>query len=141
MKTLILTTALALGVTPALAQQTAPQPTKGGSQSSTPTTGDVSASTYGSGTSTPDSVAVSGGGTANAGNGGTASTDSTARFNENTARQRSVATARDDDERARSRTTTRVQRDGDVRSKSMSIYKQRGEKPVIDRQSTTTPPQ
>ena len=70
--------------------------------------------------------------------GGTATTDSRAKFNENMARQRSVATARDDDERARSMTNTHVRKDGQVRSRSMSIYKERGEKPVIDRQTTTS---
>ena len=110
------------------AQQTAQ------SASETPTGNDVSAGTYGSGTSTPDSVEVSGGGTATAANGGTATTDSRAKLNKNSARQRSVATARDDDERARSMTNTHVRKDGQVRSRSMSIYKERGEKPVIDRE-------
>jgi hypothetical protein len=31
-------------------------------------------------------------------------------------------------------TNTTVRRDGAVRSRSMSIYKERGEKPVIDRE-------
>jgi len=109
-----------------------------GSQSSTPTTGDVSAGTYGSGTTDANSVGVSGGGNASAADGGTATTDSRAKFNENMARQRSVATARDDDERARSMTNTHVRKDGQVRSRSMSIYKERGEKPVIDRQTSTS---
>lgn len=117
-----------LAAGPALAQQSVQ------SSSSTPTTGDVSAGTYGSGTSTPDSVGVSGGGDAAAADGGTASTESRARFNENNAHQRSVATARDEDERARSMTNTHVRKDGQVRSRSMSIYKEKGEKPVIDRQ-------
>ena len=108
------------------------------SQSSTPTTGDVSAGTYGAGATDANSVGVSGGGTATAADGGTATTDSRAKFNENMARQRSVATARDDDERARSMTNTHVRKDGQVRSRSMSIYKERGEKPVIDRQTTTS---
>lgn len=110
------------------------------SSSSTPTTGDVYASTRGSGTSGPGSVEVSGGADAGAARGGTATTDSSARFNRNSARQRSVATARDDDERARSRTNTHVRRDGQVRSNSMSIYKQRGEKPVIDRERSVSAP-
>jgi hypothetical protein len=118
----------------ASAQQTA------GSTASTPTTGDVYASTRGSGTSTPDSVEVSGGGEATAANGGTATSDSTARFNNQSARQRSVATARDEDEHARSRTNTTVRRDGQVRSRSMSIYKERGEKPVIDRDTSVSRP-
>lgn len=118
----------------ALAQQTA------GSASQTPTTGDVSAGTFGSGTSTEDSVAVSGGATAEARNGGTATSESTARFNERMARQRSTARASDDDERARSSTMTHVRKDGAVRSRSMSIYKQRGEKPVIHREKSTSDP-
>jgi len=112
--------------------------TTAGSQSSTPTTGNVSAGTYGSGTTDANSVGVSGGGNASAADGGTATTDSRAKFNENMARQRSVATARDDDERARSMTNTHVRKDGQVRSRSMSIYKERGEKPVIDRQTSTS---
>lgn len=114
------------------------QTTTAGSQSTTPTTGDVSASTYGSGTTDANSVGVSGGGGATAAQGGTASTDSTAKFNNNMARQRSVATARDEDERARSMTNTHVRKDGQVRSRSMSIYKERGEKPVIDRQTSVS---
>ena len=110
------------------------------SSSSTPSTRDVYASTRGSGTSTPDSVEVSGGADAGAARGGIATTDSSARFNHNSARQRSVATARDEDERARSRTNTHVRRDGQVRSNSMSIYKERGEKPVIDRERSVSEP-
>jgi hypothetical protein len=127
--------AFALAITPTgatLAQIT------GGSSSSTPTTGDVSAGTWGSGTTDQNSVGVSGGGTAEAANGGTASTDSSAKFNDKRAMQRSVATARDEDERARSRTRTTVRKGGELRSNSMSIYKERGEKPVIDRERTRT---
>lgn len=66
-------------------------------------------------------------------------TDSTAKFNPNTAHQRSVATARDEDERARSMTNTHVRKDGDVRPRSISIYKERGEKRVITRDVSATP--
>lgn len=128
----LITAAMLLLPVPVLAQQTAD------SESRTPTTGDVSAGTFGSGTSTEDSVAVSGGAEAAATNGGTATSESTARFNNNTARQRSTATARDDDERARSSTMTHVRKDGQVRSRSMSIYKERGEKPVINRDVSTS---
>jgi hypothetical protein len=124
--------ALLIAAAPVAAQNSA------GSSAATPNTGDVSASTWGSGTSTPDSVGVSGGGDATAANGGTATSDSTAKFNDNVARQRSVATARDEDERARSRTMTMAKKDGDVRSRSMSIYKQRGEKPVITRDKSSS---
>ena len=127
---IILIGALTLTASAAFAQ------TSTGTQTSTPRTGDVSAGTYGSGTSTNGGTAVNGGATAEALNGGTATTRSDAQVNERTARQRSVATARDDDERARSRTSTRVTPTGDVRSRSMSIYKQRGEKPVITRDSS-----
>jgi hypothetical protein len=109
-----------------------------GSSSGTPADRDVRASTYGSGTSTPDGVSVSGGGHAVAEEGGVASVESSAKFNNNRARQRSTATARDDDERARSRTTTTVRRNGEVRSRSMSIYKERGERAVIDREVSTS---
>ncbi|WP_022681871.1 hypothetical protein [Sphingobium bisphenolivorans] len=131
--TILIAGALVAGAGSASAQTTA------GSQSSTPTTGNVSAGTYGSGTTDANSVGVSGGGTATAADGGTATTDSRAKFNENMARQRSVATARNDDERARSMTNTHVRKDGQVRSRSMSIYKEKGEKPVIDRQTSVSP--
>jgi hypothetical protein len=133
-RTLFTLTAAAVLATGAATAQT-----QAGSQSSTPTTGDVSAGTYGSGTTDANSVGVSGGGKATAADGGTASTDSRAKFNENMARQRSTATARDDDERARSMTNTHVRKDGRVRSRSMSIYKEKGEKPVIDRQTSVSP--
>lgn len=126
--------ALAVPCSSLIAQTTA------GSATSTPTTGDVSAGTYGSGTSDADSVGVSGGGSATAAEGGTAQTDSSARFNKNNAMQRSTASAKDEDERARSRTMTHARKDGAVRSKSMSIYKERGEKPVITRDSSTSSP-
>lgn len=135
MKKLILLAAAVALSTPAVNAQTR----TGKSQSATPTTGDVSASTYGSGTTSPTDVGVTGGGAATAENGGTASTQSTAKFNNNMARQRSTALARDDDERARSRTATQVRKDGAIRSRSMSIYKEQGEKPVIDRQTTVVP--
>jgi hypothetical protein len=100
--------------------------------------GDLSASTYGSGTTDGSSLGVTGGGEASAANGGTASTSSDAKLNERRAMQRSVAVARDDDERARSRTRTTVRNGGDVRSRTMSIYKADGEKPVITRDSSVT---
>jgi hypothetical protein len=105
---------------------------------SSPTNRDVTAGTTSSGTSGDGAIGVSGTADAAAANGGTASTDANARFNtaNNTARQRSTATARDDDERARSRSMTNVKPNGDVRSNSMTIYKQRGEKPVITRDRT-----
>lgn len=100
----------------------------------------VSASTYGTGTTDDNSVGVSGGGEASA-EGGTASTKSDARFNDQRAMQRSTARARDDDERARSRTMTTVRKGDEVRSRTMSIYKQRGEKPVIERSTSITTPE
>ena len=97
----------------------------------------VSASTYGSGTlsNSADSTAmgVEGGGAATA-EGGTATTDSTAKLNAHRAMQRSTSRASDDDERARSRTMTVVTPAG-VRSRTSSMYKEQGQKPV--RESTT----
>jgi hypothetical protein len=110
----------------------------GSAGTSSPTTGDVSAGTTSGGMSGDGAVGVSGTADAAAANGGTVATNGSARFNthNNTARQRSTATARDDDERARSRSMTNVTPKGDVRSNSMTIYKQRGEKPVISRERT-----
>lgn len=105
---------------------------------------DVSASTYGSGqqTTTPDgsSIGVQGGGEAAAAEGGTATTRSDAKLNERRAMQRSAATARDEDERARSRTRTMV-REGEVRSRTTSMYKQRGEKPEREMTYSVTTPE
>jgi len=105
---------------------------------------DVSASTYGSGqqTTTPDgsSIGVQGGGAATAADGGSATTDSDAKLNERRAMQRSVAQARDDDERATSRTRTTV-REGEVRSRTMSRYHQKGEHPEREMTYSVTTPE
>ena len=92
---------------------------------------DVNASTYGAGRTNPDGtqIGISGGGEANAVN-GAASTQSDAKLNERRAMQRSVATAQDEDERARSRTRTVVRAGEDVRSRTTSMYKQDGSRPV-----------
>ncbi len=105
---------------------------------SSPTTGDVTVGTTTGGTSGNGTVGVTGTADAAAANGGTVSTDASARFNtaNNTARQRSTATAVDDDERARSRSSTNVNPRGDVRSNSMTVYKQRGERAVVTRDRT-----
>lgn len=104
----------------------------------------VSASTYGSGVSTtaPDgtSIGVTGGGAASAAD-GTATTRSDAKLNEQRAMQRSVASARDDDERARSRTHTVVRQGEVVRSRTSSMYKMRGEKPVREMTTSVTTPE
>jgi hypothetical protein len=54
--------------------------------------------------------------------------------------QRSTATARDEDERARSRTHTVVRQGEVVRSRTSSMYKQRGERPVRQVETTGTQP-
>jgi hypothetical protein len=104
---------------------------------------DVSASTQGSGqySSTPDgsAIGVQGGGAATATD-GTATTRSDAKLNERRAMQRSVASASDEDERARSRTRT-VVREDEVRSRTMSRYKERGEKPVREMTYSVTTPE
>ncbi len=105
---------------------------------------DVTASTYGVGTTTtsPDgqSTTLSGGGEATA-EGGEASTRSKARLNENNAMQRSTATARTDDERARSRTQTQVRPGEVVRSRTTTFYKEQGGKPQRETVTTITTPE
>ena len=124
----------ALAFTPAGAQ-TVSTGTSGGVNGQ-----DVSASTCGQGTTDANSVNVSGCADAEARNGGTVNTSTRANTNDRRAMQRSVATARDDDERARSMTRTRVRQGETVSSRTMSIYKQRGERPVIERQTSTATP-
>lgn len=99
----------------------------------------VSAGTYGTGQATGTGIAIEGGGAAQA-DGGTAATQSDARFNQNHAMQRSTANARTDDERARSRTMTHVNKAGQARSRTMSMYKEKGEKPVIERDVSKSKP-
>lgn len=97
---------------------------------------DVSASTSGYGSTDGQSNTVGGTADAAAGDGGTVDTNVRANVNDRRAMQRSTANARDDDERARSRTRT-VVRDGEVvRSRTSSMYKQQGERPVREVIST-----
>ncbi len=69
---------------------------------------------------------------------GTVTTRVDGRSNEQRAMQRSSATARTDDERARSRTRTMVTPNDVIRSRTTSTYKARGEKPVRETVSTIT---
>lgn len=109
---------------------------------------DVSASTCGQGTTDGSSITVSGCADAEARNGGTVDTNTRAKTNNRMGMQRSIATARDEDERARSRTFTKVREGEVVRSRTSSMYKQRGERPVREtssvkatpEQTTTKPP-
>jgi hypothetical protein len=84
-------------------------------------------STYGSGTTDGSSLGVSGGGEARLPQWRDGEHQLDAKLNQRRAMQRSSAVARDDDERARSRTRTTVRNGGDVRSRTMSIYKADGE--------------
>ena len=102
---------------------------------------DVSASTCGQGSTDGSSITVGGCADAEARNGGTVNTNTRARTNERMGMQRSTATARDEDERARSRTMTKVRQGEVVRSRTMSMYKERGEKPVREVISTKATPQ
>lgn len=111
---------------PASAQQ---KPVSGGTSGGV-TGRDVSASTSGSGTTDGKSIGVGGTADATAGDGGTASTSVNARVNDRRGMSRSTAMARDEDERARSRTKTVVRQGEVVRSRTMSVYKERGEPPV-----------
>ena len=101
---------------------------------------DVSASTCGNGTTDGNSVGVSGCADAEARNGGTAATSTDAKANERRAMQRSSAIARDEDERARSRTRTVVRQGEVVRSRTTSMYKERGAPPVRESVSTRATP-
>ena len=98
---------------------------------------DVTATTCGQGTTDATSVNVSGCAEAEAADGGTVDTSVNAKTNDRRAMQKSTATARDEDERARSRTHTIVRKGETVRSRTMSKYKQRGQRPVITKESST----
>ena len=133
-KAALAASALALA---ALAAPAAAQTVSGGTSGGTPQDKDVSASTCGHGTTDGKSITVSGCADANARTGGTADTSTRARTNHRVGMQRSVATARDEDERARSRTHTIVRQGEVVRSRTHSMYHERGERPVHERTSTT----
>lgn len=99
---------------------------------------DVSAGTCGSGSTDASGVRVTGCADALARD-GTATTTSKARVNDRQGMQRSTAKARDDDERARSMTHTRVRQGGEVRSRTMTMYKQQGQRPVREVVTTGMP--
>lgn len=126
--------ALSLAAAPAAAQTV-----KGGTSGTAQGT-DVSARTCGSGTTTPNSITVAGCAEATA-NDGTTSTTNRARVNDHMGMQRSTAVARTDEERARSMTHTRVRQGEVVNSRTMTMYKQRGEKPVREVTSVRATPQ
>lgn len=123
----------------AFAQQTQPTTTVQGGTSGSVTGRNVSAGTYGEGykTTSPDeqSIGVAGGGEATAVD-GTATTRTDAKFNDKRAMQKSSADARTEDERARSRSRTMVTPNNMIRSRTTTMYKQKGEKPI--RETTTT---
>ena len=101
---------------------------------------DVSAGTCGYGTTDATSVSVFGCADAEAAEGGTVNTSTKANANDRRAMQKSTAAARDEDERASSRTHTRVRKGEVVRSRTMTKYKQRGERPVITKETSTATP-
>jgi hypothetical protein len=123
-KAALAASALAFAFAPAGAQ------TVSGGTSGTARGTDVSAGTCGQGSTTGSSVEVSGCADATAANGGTVKTSNRARTNSHIGIQNSRATARDEDERARSMTHTQVRQGETVRSRTMTMYKQRGERPV-----------
>jgi len=131
---LLAASALAIGLPGLAVAQTVQGGTSGGLSGP-----GVGASTYGSGYTDGTAIGVTGGGEATAGD-GTATTRSTAKLNEQRAMQRSVATARDEDERARSRTHTIVRQGEVVRSRTTSSYKARGEKPQHETVTTVVKP-
>lgn len=125
----------AIAVVPAGAQTIS-----GGTQGTAQGT-DVSAGTCGQGSTTATSVEVSGCADATAANGGTVNTSNRARTNSRVGIQNSRATARDDDERARSRTHTVVRQGQTVRSRTMTVYKEKGERPVREVITNNSTPQ
>jgi hypothetical protein len=99
----------------------------------------VGVSTYGAGQTDGQSIGGKGGADAVAVD-GSVRTKSDAKVNERRAMQRSTATARTEDERARSRTHTIVRQGETVRSRTMSMYKEKGEKPVREHTYSVTTP-
>lgn len=96
----------------------------------------VSASTSGTGTTTDNSIGVTGSAEATAVD-GRSGTRSTANLNERRAMQNSTAYARTDDEMARSRTRTVVRDGEEVRSRTSSMYRDSdGGPPVRERECT-----
>lgn len=128
--------AVALGLASPAAGQVVSGGTTGGVQGK-----DVNASTSGYGSTDGNSITVGGDADAGAANGGTAETSTKANVNDRRAMQRSTAVARDDDERARSRTRTVVRQGEVVHSRTSSMYKMKGEKPVREVVSTRATPQ
>jgi hypothetical protein len=102
---------------------------------------DVSAGTCGYRSTDGNGTSVGGCADATATNGGTTNTSTQARANERRAMQKSVARATDDDERARSRTHTTVRNGEVVRSRTMSMYHMKGEKPVREVVTSKSTPQ
>lgn len=135
-----LTTAAASALALALAAPAAAQVVSGGTSGGVQGQ-DVDASTCGQGSTDGTSMTVSGCADAEARNGGTVNTGTKANVNDHRAMQRSTATARDEDERARSRTHTVVRQGEVVRSRTSSMYKQKGERPVREVISTRSTPQ
>src|SRR3712207_3723806 len=139
------TLALSLAVSPpAIAkpkQQNQPQQTTtaSGGTSGGVTGRNVSASTSGTGylMTGPGAQGAGVSGTADAtAVDGTVNTRIDGTTTEERARLKATATARTDDERARSRTQTLVSPNDTIRSRTTSMYKAQGEKPV--KETTTT---
>ena len=110
---------------------------QGGSQGSVDGR-DISVGTSGYGSTDGRSIEVGGTADAEARNGGEVDTQTRARTNDRAAMQRSVARARDEDERARSTTRTRVRQGEVVRSRTSTMYRERGQPPVREIIRTTT---
>lgn len=113
----------------ALAPAASAQVVSGGTSDSV--SGDnVSVGTCGNGNTTGSSIDVSGCADAAATQGGIVNTRTKAKVNAHHGMQHSMARARDDDEHAHSMTLTNVRPGKGVRSRTITIYKQKGEKPV-----------
>jgi len=129
-KLILAVSGLALAVSaPALAQKQKSGGTSGSTQGQ-----DVNAGTSGYGSTDGNSITVGGTADAEARDGGTANTRTRAKVNDRRGMQMSTAKARDDDERARSRTHTVVRQGEVVRSRTSTMYKQKGQRPVRTRE-------
>jgi hypothetical protein len=136
-KLLLIAGAAGLGVTGGAIAQNVSGGTSGGI-----TRGDLSVNTSGNGSTNGTNITVGGTADATANNGGTTNTQVRGHTNDHIGMQRSTATARDADERARSATHTWVRQGQTVRSRTMTMYHQRGQHPVHEvttsRNGTTT---
>ena len=136
------TVALSLAFAPAtIAQSKKQQPaaTTSGGTSGSVEGRNVSVGAGTTGYATPDGTRVTGTADANAVN-GTVETQIDSKANERRAMVKSTATAETEEERARARSRTMVQPNQTIRSRSTTMYKAEGERPVRETVTSITCP-